>query len=146
MAGKLDREVTSSTEPADSSSYVAEKDAVRQKALRFDYRIECRVVEAVDCTVFKVGDRFTISGPNLVFDESDKVCVYALQSVMPFLWALQRKEIDPIMIGLCRASDPQACLVHCCDPGPPFTTGGRVVIDMRRVPEEPEITENYWKE
>lgn len=82
------------------------------------------------CPVFKVGDRMVFDEPKMVLGETDALCIHALGSMISMLVALSRgtsfKEL-----GLAK-NEVNVGYVQCLDPGPPYTSGGKVVFEIRR--------------
>ena len=82
------------------------------------------------CPVFKVGDRITIEGPNVIPKKTDALCVHALGSMLSMVIALGRgagfKEL-----GLAE-KEGDVGYVQCLDPGSPYTPGGTVIFEIRR--------------
>jgi len=82
------------------------------------------------CPVFKVGDNVVFDEPKIVLKKTDALCIHTLGSMMSMLVALSRgtsfKEL-----GLTKNEENRGC-VQCLDPGPPYTSGGTVVFEIRR--------------
>jgi uncharacterized repeat protein (TIGR04076 family) len=82
------------------------------------------------CPVFKVGDRIVIEGPKIVPEETDALCVHALGSMLSIVIALGRgvsfKELGLAM------KEGDVGYVQCLDPGPPYTSGGTVIFEIRK--------------
>jgi uncharacterized repeat protein (TIGR04076 family) len=83
-----------------------------------------------NCPVFKKGDIITFEGPNLVKDETDAYCIWASSSFLPYLLAV-RYDISSKEIGLSQKEG--SYFVQCLDPGPPHTSGGTVLFEIKRV-------------
>jgi uncharacterized repeat protein (TIGR04076 family) len=82
------------------------------------------------CPVFKVGDRIVIEGPKIVPEKTDALCVHALGSMLSMIIALGRG-ISFKELGLAK-EEGNAGYVQCLDPGPPYTSGGTVIFEIRR--------------
>ena len=82
------------------------------------------------CPVFKVGDRIVIEGPNVVPEKTDALCVHALGSMLSMVIALGRG-ISFEELGLAK-EEGDVGYIQCLDPGPPYTSGGTVVFEVRR--------------
>lgn len=55
------------------------------------YRVTLRVKESRgDCPYYEVGDKITFQGAEIIKDESDNLCLYALSSMFPYITALTR--------------------------------------------------------
>ena len=89
------------------------------------------VVEVVEvkgkCVAgYKVGDSFEINQNVCV--EGDKICYFALSSLMPAILALQLGN-EPKDIGL--SKEVGVSYMQCSDPGEPFTPGAVVIFKIR---------------
>lgn len=83
------------------------------------------------CPVYRVGDRITIVMPNLVLEESDKVCIHALTAIQTILQAMARGySAEELGVG----PSPNEAYLQCPDPGPPYTSGGTVIFKINRIP------------
>jgi len=51
-----------------------------------------------ECKLYQEGDKMVIEGPLLNKEESGNVCITALQSFFPFIFAL-RKQVTPQELG-----------------------------------------------
>jgi uncharacterized repeat protein (TIGR04076 family) len=80
-----------------------------------------------ECAVHNVGDRIVIAGPEIDLAETDSVCIHALAPILHYAVAI-REGADPEKLGLAKEGDK--AYIHCPDPGPPYTNGGRVVFEM----------------
>lgn len=79
------------------------------------------------CSVYKVGDKIVIDeGYKLNFEETDKVCMHSLASIMPYYVALS-KGIDPKTLGLAKKGN--RAYLQCLDPCE-ITGGGTVVFEV----------------
>ena len=83
-----------------------------------------------NCVVFKGNERIVIEGAEIKLEETDKICIHALQSILHYAVAL-REGVDPRKLGLAKEGD--VAYVQCLDPGEPYTSGGTVVFRIRRV-------------
>ncbi len=82
------------------------------------------------CPVYKLGDKMVIKMPELVLNETDKVCIHALVAIQTIVQALARGySAKKLGIG---TSDNEG-YVQCPDPGPPYTSGGTVVFKIKRM-------------
>ena len=82
------------------------------------------------CPVFKVGDRIVIEGPKIVPEKTDALCVHALGSMLSIIIALGRG-VSFKELGLAK-EEGDVGYVQCLDPGPPHTSGGTVIFEIRR--------------
>lgn len=82
------------------------------------------------CPVYKVGDRMVISGPSILVDKTDAVCVHALSTLLHYVVALD-EGADPVKLGL--SKDKEHAYMQCVDPGEPYTGGGTVVFECCRI-------------
>jgi uncharacterized repeat protein (TIGR04076 family) len=81
------------------------------------------------CPVFKVGDRITIEGPNVIPEKTDALCVHALGSMLSTAIALGRG-VGFKELGLAK-EEGNVGYIQCLDPGPPYTPGGTVIFEIR---------------
>lgn len=59
--------------------------------VEMSYRIILTVQESKgDCRYYKVGDKITIEGAEIVKDKTDRLCWYALSAFIPYLGSLRR--------------------------------------------------------
>ncbi len=82
------------------------------------------------CPVFEVGDRAVIEGPKIISMKTDALCVHALGSILSLVIALGRG-VGFKELGLAR-EEGNVGYIQCLDPGPPYTTGGTVIFEIRR--------------
>ena len=85
------------------------------------------------CPVYKVGDRMIIDGPRISLDKTDAVCVHALSTLLHYVVALD-EGADPVKLGL--SKDKGYAYMQCVDPGKPYTEGGTVIFEVRRIEGE----------
>ncbi len=95
------------------------------------YRIRVEVVEVMGvCHAgFRKGDKIVVSRPRIDLKETDKICIYALQSMIPFIVA-KSSEIVPSMSLDRKSRDPILDITHirCPDPGVCYGGGSGSVI------------------
>ncbi len=116
-------------------NYLEEQIENNKSALDFDFWLKCEVIhKGSNCGVYQVGSQMSISGANFVLNKTQAICPFALQSIIPFVWPLQRKQITPAQIGMYRQTDPEACYVEC--PNPSISPDDRTIFLIRRFPEE----------
>ncbi len=82
------------------------------------------------CPVYKVGDRMVIDGAKILLDKTDAVCVHALSTLLHYVVALE-EGADPVKLGL--SKDKEHAYMQCVDPGAPYTEGGTVIFECRRM-------------
>ena len=82
------------------------------------------------CPVYKVGDKITIEGAEILLEKSDAICVHALSTLLHYVVALE-EGVDPVKLGLCK--EGRHAYVQCVDPGEPYTEGGTVVFECRKI-------------
>ncbi len=85
------------------------------------------------CPVYKVGDRMVIDGAKILLDKTDAVCVHALSTLLHYVVALD-EGADPVKLGL--SKDKEHAYMQCVDPGKPYTDGGTVIFEVRRIEGE----------
>lgn len=83
------------------------------------------------CPVFKLGDKITIESPRIIPEKTDALCIHALGSMLTMLVALSRG-ISFKTLGLTR-KEGNTGYVQCLDPGSPYTDGGTVLFEIKRV-------------
>jgi uncharacterized repeat protein (TIGR04076 family) len=91
------------------------------------YRVTFTVKEAKGehpCQIYKVGDKITFEGSEIVKDKTDGLCVYALASMIPYVTALVRDTPKGDWIN-------HKTIIQCPDPLPPIRT---VVFQIDREP------------
>jgi uncharacterized repeat protein (TIGR04076 family) len=98
--------------------------------------LEIRVCEIRGkCPVYKVGDRMVIDDPKILLDKTDALCVHALSTLLHYVVALD-DGADPVKLGL--SKDKEHAYIQCLDPGKPYTEGGTVIFECRRIKGEGE--------
>jgi len=96
--------------------------------------LEIRVCEVRGkCPVHKVGDRMVVDGASIVLNKTDALCVHALSTLLHYVVALE-EGADPIKLGL--SKDKEHAYMQCVDPGTPYTEGGTVIFECRRIEGE----------
>jgi len=96
--------------------------------------LEIRVCEIRGkCPVHKVGDRMVVDGASIVLNKTDALCVHALSTLLHYVVALE-EGADPIKLGL--SKDKEHAYMQCVDPGTPYTEGGTVIFECRRIEGE----------
>ena len=85
------------------------------------------------CPVYKVGDRMVIDGARILLDKTDAVCVHALSTLLHYVVAIE-EGADPVKLGL--SKDKEHAYMQCVDPGEPYTQGGTVIFECRRIEGE----------
>lgn len=83
-----------------------------------------------NCPVFNIGDEIVIESPEIIPEKTDALCVHALGSTLSMIIALSRG-VSFKELGLSR-EEGEIGYVQCLDPGPPYTSGGTVVFEIRR--------------
>lgn len=95
------------------------------------YRIRVEVVKVMGiCHAgFKKGDKIVVNRPRIDMKETDRICIYALQSLIPFIVA-KSSEIVPSRSLHGKAGDPILDITHirCPDPGKCYGGGSGSVI------------------
>lgn len=94
--------------------------------------VKVREIKGV-CPVYKLGDRMVIEGPEILLDKTDAVCVHALSTLLHYVVALD-EGADPVKLGL--SKDKEHAFMQCVDPGQPYTEGGTVIFECRRIEGE----------
>jgi len=84
------------------------------------------------CPVYKLGDRIVIDNPRIVLDKTDALCTHALSTLLHYVTILERKWC-PLELGLTTHEDPEHAYMQCVDPGKPYTDGGTVIFECRKI-------------
>lgn len=92
----------------------------------------CRI--SGTCPVYKIGDRMLIDDPRILLDKTDAICTHALSTLLHYVTILEH-DWCPVQLGLTTPRDPDHAYMQCVDPGEPYTEGGTVVFDCRRIRE-----------
>lgn len=87
------------------------------------------------CPVHRVGDKIVIQDPEIIINETDKLCTHALSTILHYTTILERNWC-PVELGLTRKEDPKHAYMQCVDPGSPYTDGGTVIFRCKRIEEE----------
>lgn len=87
------------------------------------------------CPVHQVGDKIVIQDPEIIINETDKLCTHALSTILHYTTILERNWC-PVELGLTRKEDPEHAYMQCVDPGSPYTDGGTVIFRCKRIEEE----------
>lgn len=82
------------------------------------------------CPVFKVGDKIVIESPKIIPEKTDALCVHALGSMLSMIIALSHG-VGFKELGLA-VEEGDIGYVQCLDPGPSYTLGGTVLLEIRR--------------
>ena len=94
-------------------------------------KLVIKVVEIKgNCPVYKIGNKITLQdGYVLNPDETDKVCMHSLASLLPYYVALS-KGVKSKDLGLSKG-DSEEAYVQCLDPCE-LTAGGTVIFEISR--------------
>ncbi|RLG69279.1 MAG: TIGR04076 family protein [Methanobacteriota archaeon] len=89
------------------------------------------VVDKVEghCPVYKKGDIITITGCQIDLEQTDKLCIHALPSLLHYATPL-REGVSPYDLGLAPTPESRSAYIQCPDPGPPHTKGGTVTFKL----------------
>lgn len=87
------------------------------------------------CPVYKVGDRIVIDDPKIVLDKTNALCTHALSTLLHYVTILEH-DWCPVELGLTTPQNPDHAYMQCVDPGEPYTQGGTVLFECRRIEEE----------
>lgn len=88
-----------------------------------------------ECPVYKVGDKITIKDPKIVLERTDALCTHALSTLLHYVLILEHNWC-PIELGLTTQDDPEHAYLQCVDPGEPYTEGGTVIFECKRIETE----------
>ena len=86
-----------------------------------------------NCPVFKLGDKIIVEGPKILVEKSDAICIHALGSMLTMLVPLSHG-VSFKELGLSK-EESEVGYVQCLDPGKPYTKGGTVLFEIRRISE-----------
>jgi len=84
------------------------------------------------CPVYKVGDRIVIDDPMILLDRTDALCTHALSTLLHYTTILEH-DWCPVKLGLTTPENPDCAYMQCVDPGRPYTEGGTVTFECRRI-------------
>jgi len=84
------------------------------------------------CPVYEVGDRIVIDDPKILLDRTDALCTHALSTLLHYVTILEH-DWCPVKLGLTTDEDPEHAYMQCVDPGRPYTEGGTVIFECRRI-------------
>jgi len=84
------------------------------------------------CPVYKRGDRIVIDDPKILLDKTDALCTHALSTLLHYVTILEH-DWCPVKLGLTTPEDPNHAYMQCVDPGQPYTEGGTVIFECRRI-------------
>lgn len=87
------------------------------------------------CPVYRVGDRILIDDPKVILEKTDALCTHALSTLLHYVTILGH-DWCPVKLGLSRPEDPERAYMQCVDPGKPYTDGGTVIFEVRRIERE----------
>ena len=85
-----------------------------------------------NCPVYQVGDEIVIDDPRILLDRTDALCTHALSTLLHYVTILEH-DWCPVKLGLTTPDDPEHTYMQCVDPGTPYTEGGTVIFECRRV-------------
>jgi len=98
--------------------------------------LEIRVCEIRGiCPVYKVGDRIVIDDPKILLEKTDALCTHALSTLLHYVTILEH-DWCPVKLGLTRPEDSEHAYMQCVDPAKPYTEGGTVIFEVRRIEGE----------
>ncbi|MEM1546030.1 MAG: TIGR04076 family protein [Candidatus Methanomethylicia archaeon] len=82
------------------------------------------------CPIYRVKDSFIVEWFYIKSESSSNICIHALSSMLTlisaFIHGLSAKDLG---IG----SEDDIGYIQCPDPGPPYTKGGTVIFELRRL-------------
>lgn len=86
------------------------------------------------CPVYKVGDKIVVDDPRILLDKTDAICTHALSTLLHYVTILEH-DWCPLKLGLTTSRDLDCAYMQCADPGEPYTQGGTVIFECRRIKE-----------
>ncbi len=87
------------------------------------------------CPVYKVGNKIMIDDPRILLNRTDALCTHALSTLLHYVTILEH-DWCPVKLGLTTPDDPEHAYIQCVDPGEPYTEGGTVIFEIRRIEGE----------
>ena len=84
------------------------------------------------CPVYKVGDKMVVADPKILLGRTDAVCTHALSTLLHYVTILEH-DWCPVELGLTTSQDPEHAYMQCVDPGEPYTEGGTVIFECRKI-------------
>ena len=87
------------------------------------------------CPVYKVGNKIMIDDPRILLNRTDALCTHALSTLLHYVTILEH-DWCPVKLGLTTPGDPEHAYIQCVDPGEPYTEGGTVIFEVRRIKGE----------
>lgn len=84
------------------------------------------------CPVYKVGDKMIIDDPRILVDKTDALCTHALSTLLHYVTILEH-DWCPLKLGLTTPQDLEHAYLQCVDPGIPYTEGGTVIFECRKI-------------
>ncbi len=84
------------------------------------------------CPVYEVGDKIVIDDPRILLDKTDALCTHTLSTLLHYVTMLEHNWC-PVELGLTTPEDPEHAYMQCVDPGRPYTEGGTVIFECRRM-------------
>lgn len=84
------------------------------------------------CPVHREGDRITVDDPEIDLERTDALCTHALSTLLHYTTILERNWC-PVELGLTVDGDEGHAYMQCVDPGEPYTEGGTVIFQVRRL-------------
>ena len=97
---------------------------------RFEVKVVVKEVRGRCAAYYKPGDSFMVREFYILENQKARICLHALSSMltllMPFLKGVSAKNLG---IG----STDDIGYIQCPDPGEPYTCGGSVLFELRRM-------------
>ena len=98
--------------------------------------LEIKVLEIKGkCPVYRLGDKIVIAEPEISLDKTDALCTHALSTLLHYVTILEH-DWCPVKLGLTTPQNPDCAYMQCVDPGIPYTDGGTVIFECRKIEEE----------
>jgi len=76
--------------------------------------------------------RKDLDDPKILLDKTDALCTHALSTLLHYVTMLEH-DWCPVKLGLTTRQDPDHAYMQCVDPGEPYTEGGTVIFECRRI-------------
>ena len=76
-----------------------------------------------------------IDAPRILLNRTDALCTHALSTLLYYITILEH-DWCPVELGLTTPEEPEYAYMQCVDPGEPYTEGGTVIFEVRRIKGE----------
>jgi len=84
---------------------------------------------------YSSGDKIVMDDPRILLTRTDALCTHALSTLLHYVTILEH-DWCPVKLGLTTPKDGEHAYMQCVDPGEPYTEGGTVIFEVRRIEGE----------